>query len=305
MPTYNGGAYLRAALESLRVQTANGFEVIAVDDGSTDDTLRLLDEYSRILRLRVVRQQRSGNWVAGTNVGLSLAAGEYACFLHQDDLWLPGRAECVRRIVDTAPEAALVVHPSWFVGENGERLGLWRCPLPAGKLESDLVLQRLIVQNFLAIPAPVFRREVALQAGGLDSTLWYTADWDLWLTVAQRGVVVHEPEALAAFRVHDASQTSQRSRDGEGFRAQLEAVLRKHLRRASARHDAIASAAAFSVEVNVALAQAMHGRRVAWGALLKRFFALGPAGWRRFLRDSRIIERVFARLRLRFRRRPT
>jgi hypothetical protein len=121
--------------------------------------------------------------------------------------------------------------------------------------------------------------------------------------VVSRGVV-HEPEALAAYRVHVGSQTSQRSRDGEAFRAQLETVLRKHLPRASAGDGGIASVAEFSVDLNVALAQSMHGRRVAWRALVNRFLALGPAGWRRFFRDSRIAERILARLRLRLGRSP-
>jgi Glycosyl transferase family 2 len=305
MPTFNGAAYLPAALESVRAQAASGIELIAVDDGSDDGTVAALEEYGRILPLRVVRRARSGNWVAGSNHGLSLARSEYACFLHQDDLWLPGRVNLLRRAVEAAPDAALVVHPSWFVDERGDRLGLWRCPLPRGRLDSQLVVERLIVQNFLAIPAPVFRRELALRAGGMDEALWYTADWDLWLTLARIGSVVHEPEPLAAFRVHAGSQTSQRTRDRAELRRQLEAVLRKHLPSAAGGKDHVAAAAAFSVELNVALAGSLHRRRFGWGGLLKRFVSLGPRGWHRFLRDSRIAERVGARLRRGLRPGPT
>jgi GT2 family glycosyltransferase len=304
VPTYNGERYLRAALESVKAQDRAGLELIAIDDGSTDGTLAILEEYSAALPLRVVQRPRTGNWVATTNHALSLARGEYACFLHQDDLWLDGRVEALARVVKDAPDAAMVVHPSWFVDDRGKRLGLWRCPLPAGKVSGELVARRLIVQNFLAIPAPIFRRELALRAGGMDEALWYTADWDLWLTLARAGDVVHEDRPLAAFRIHGSSQTSQRTRDEAALRGQLDAVLQKHLPSAAAGNRRIASVAAFSVDLNVALSGALHRGGLPWARLVREFVSLGPLGWRGFVRDSRIAERVFARVRCRLRPDP-
>ncbi len=299
MPTYNGGAFLVAALESIRAQQAGGeFEVIAVDDGSEDGTVATLETYSSRLPLRIVRRPRSGNWVASTNHGLAVARGEYACLLHQDDLWMDGRLRALRAALDAAPDAALVVHPSWFVDARGARLGRWRCPLPPGRVDPALVLERLIVQNFLAVPAPLFRRDLALQAGGMDESLWYAADWDLWLKLSRGGTVLHHPEPLAAFRIHAASQTAQRSAGAEDLRLQLETVLRRHLPAAAGGDRRLASVAEFSVELNLALAGGLHRRAAPWGRLSAGFLALGPSGWRRYLRDSRIAERVAARLRL-------
>jgi GT2 family glycosyltransferase len=304
LPTYNGAAYLRAALESVRAQGDGGIEVIAVDDGSTDDTLVILEEYATLLPIRIERRQRVGNWVAGTNHGLSLARGKYACFLHQDDLWLEDRARVLRRALESGADATLVVHPSIFVDDRGRKLGIWRCPLPAGTVPGQLVFERLIVQNFLAIPAALFRPELVIENGGMDESLWYTADWDLWLRLARMGPVLHEPRPLACFRVHGASQTSQRSRDEAALRGQLEAVLRRHLSAAAAGNEHVAAAATFSADLNVALAGALHGRGFPWGRLLQKFLSLGPVGWQRFFRDSRITERVGARLRRRLRPEP-
>src|SRR3981189_1602512 len=243
MPTYNGGAFLAAALESVCAQQAGGdFEVVAVDDGSEDGTVALLEAYSSRLPLRIVRRARIGNWVASTNHGLSIARGEYACLLHQDDLWMDGRLRALRAALDGAPEAALVVHPSWFIDVRGARLGRWRCPLPPGRIDGALV------------PAPLFRREKALEAGGMDESLWYTADWDLWLKLSTCGAVVHHPEPLAAFRIHPASQTAPRAERGEALRGQLETVLRRHLPAAAGADRRLASVAEFSVELNLALA---------------------------------------------------
>lgn len=299
MPTYNGGAFLAAALESIRAQGGAGdFEVIAVDDGSEDSTIATLEAYSARLPLRILRRPRSGNWVASTNHGLAVARGEYACLLHQDDLWMDGRLRALRSALDAAPDTSLLVHPSWFVDARGVRLGRWRCPLPEGRVDAALVAQRLIVQNFLAVPAPLFRRELALRTGGMDESLWYTADWDLWLKLSSSGAVVHHAEPLAAFRIHAASQTARRSSRGDDLRVQLQTVLRRHLPRLAAGDRRLASVAEYSVDLNVALAGSLHSRRAPWGRLTARFLALGPAGWKRYLRDSRIAERVSARLRL-------
>ena len=300
MPTYNGAAYLGAALESVRREDLDGVEVIAVDDGSTDATPDILREHSRTMPLRVVTRERVGNWVATTNAGLREASGKCACFLHQDDLWLPGRLSALRAEFDRGLESALVVHPAVFVGPNGEPLGRWSCPLPSATrlVASELFLERLLVQNFIAIPSPMFDREAVLRSGGMDESLWYTADRDLWLRLGRLGPVRYLPTRLAAFRVHRGSQTLARPSDSEDRRRQLRTVVDRHLPALGGRAS-LKRVAEFSVEFNVILAGAAGGEDVRWSPLLASLLSLGPAGWFRYWRHSRIGERVTARLRLR------
>ena len=92
MPTYNGERYVAAALESLLAQRDDGVELIVVDDGSSDGTAELVERLTRGTPTRLLRPGRLGSWVAASNLGLREARGEWACFLHQDDLWLPGTA---------------------------------------------------------------------------------------------------------------------------------------------------------------------------------------------------------------------
>ena len=295
MPTCNGARYLAAALDSVVAQDEPGLEVLVADDGSTDGTLEIVRRYQKLLPIRVVQEEKKSNWVAGTNVALRAAAGDYACVLHQDDLWLPGRAAAIR----SARPFRLLVHPAVFIAADGRRLGAWRTPLAEGSVGSAQFLEHLLVQNFLAMPAPVFFREAALPLG-LDEDLWYTADWDLWLRLGAGGPVRSIAQPLAAFRLHAASQTMARERGD--LRRQLQVVLARHFDAWAAAVPAavagrVREVAGFSVEVNLALAAAQRGSPGAALALAPRFLRLGPAGWARFLRDSRLRERIWSRLR--------
>ena len=116
---------------------------------------------------------------------------------------------------------------------------------------ADLLLERLMVQNFVAIPAPAINRDAFLRVGGMDKSLWYTADWDLYLKLACAGPVYYAHEALTCFRVHGDSQT-------------------------------------------------MTGSRSQLFLAVSSIVTLGPIGIWRYLRDSRLVERVAPRLRARF-----
>lgn len=301
VPTYNGEAFLARALGSVAEQQVSGLECIVVDDGSTDATRQIIQDFARHIPIVFADIERTGNWVANTNTALNLARGDYACFLHQDDFWLAKRLSVIRKLVRQYPAADLFLSPAIFVDRQGKTVGHWHCPLPEqpGPVESEWLRRRLLIQNFIAIPSPVFKREVARAVGGLDESLWYTADWDFWLKLAA-GPTIYSPEPLAAFRLHPHSQTVTRSFDIAGFQQQMETVLHRHaprLQAQGARLAAIKRVALFSIQVNTALAARIHGAKVKPGPLLASFIALGPLGWRQYLRDSRIIDRIAARVR--------
>jgi glycosyltransferase involved in cell wall biosynthesis len=307
LPTYNGGAMLTEALAGVAQEADPGIEVIAIDDGSTDDTPAVLAGFSRRLPMTVMHR-RVGNWAANTNHGLELARGEWVSILHQDDYWLPGRAVAVRRQLAATPGVSLLFHPCRFVTPAGAVVGVWRCPLPAGRpLPPAFVLERHLVQNFVAVPGAVFRASAARACGGLDPALWFTADWDLWLKLEAGGPTVYLNRPYAAFRLHPESQTAARSGKLDDFRRQLEVIGERHAGAWPARDPGVRAAVArvtrAAVEVNVALAAAYHGRPVKWRQVFAALAALGVSDWHRMLRDARLAERVAARLRAGFARR--
>ena len=304
IPTYNGEDYLPAALNSIIDQKDTDIECIAVDDGSTDATLSILNSYQDRLSVKILQQETQGNWVANTNYGLSLARGDYVCFLHQDDLWFKNRLSTMKRLIFDLPKVVFFLHPSRFLDAEGNDLGIWQCPLPSFPeiIKPDLMIEKLLVQNFIAIPAPIFKREIALKVGGLDRTFWYTADWDFWLKIAACGDTLYYPKPFSGFRIHPGSQTIVRSSRSQDFRNQLESIARKYFALWQAprqlKHKVL-KVAEFSIEVNIFLANTVHGKKNNLAALLNSFVLLGPSGWYRYLRDSRIWERVSARLKAR------
>lgn len=301
MATFDGEKFIAAALESVRQQCEGGIELIVVDDGSSDRTPDIVRDFAKTLPIRLITPGRIGNWVAASNLGLREASGEWVCFLHQDDLWLPGRIARIRPEMEKA-EGALIVHNAMFVGPDGRNLGPWTCPLPQGNVPQKLFMERLLIQNFIAMPSPVFRRNAAIDSGGMDEALWFSADWDLWLRLGTMGPVRFIDEALAAFRLHPASQTAARKTQPGEWAEQLSPVLTRHLQNwsvAGKRKESVKRAAMVSIAVNSMLSAASRGESIHPSAALFGLLALGPSGWHRYFRDSRIVQRVKSRLKMR------
>ncbi|MER9302633.1 glycosyltransferase [Mesorhizobium sp. M0293] len=299
MPVHEGEAWIGATLESLAAEPTGDLEIIVIDSSSTSATAAIVERFAHRLPLRLLQRRDLAPWQTKTNLGVELAAADHVCILHQDDLWLPGRVEAAHRWPATSSEAGLHLAPTAIIDRYGRRIGRWNCPLPADEvLGTQFLLERLLVQNFVSVPAPIFRRTAWLECGGMDEKLWYTADWDIWAKLASIGPVVYHDEITTAFRVHGGSLTVAGSRDVSEFRSQMQIVLERHLSRlpASSRRW-VEPAALASISVNVSLAAASGGDLRALVRAARAVLSLGPMGIRRYLRDSRLRERVVCRLR--------
>lgn len=308
MPTYNGARFVGHALESVVRSAArgpggvDGVEVVIVDDGSTDDTVSVATRFADRLRLRLIEHDRVGNWAVTTNAGISEAAAPHLCFLHQDDAWEPERVNAVAGLLTDHPDTRLILHASRYVDDAGRKVGVWRCPLSPAPREvpPDKAVESLLAQNFVAINAPVARTADIVATGGLQSHLWYTADWDLWLRLAALGPTVYDPRPLGQFRIHAASQTTTASRDLQAYREQMVQVFEEHFARwdgPARRRKHVERIGRAAIEVNVALAEVAHHRTLRASALGSALLPLGPTGAARLLQRSRLIERSLARAR--------
>ena len=301
VPSHNGERWLETALNSVVDQGNAGIEVILVDSSDTDTSMKIAARFSDRLPIRLYRRPDLLPWTVKTNFGAEAARGDWICILHQDDVWLPNRSTEITKWVDARSDAAMHLHPVYIIDPTGRRLGRWRCPLPSGDapVPAKLLFERLLVQNFIAIPAPTIRRSAYLAAGGLDPQLWYTADWDLYLKLARLGEVSYHSDCLAGFRVHSQSLTVTGSRALADFRDQLETVANRHIGRVAVRQQTTRRLAATSIEVNVALAAANLGSPAALIRAGLRLLRLGPRGIARYVNYSRIFERSYPRLRAR------
>lgn len=299
MPVHEGAEWIGATLSSLANETADDLEVIILDSSPTPDTAAIVNRYANLLPIRMMHRPDIVAWQSKTNLGVESATADYACMLHQDDLWLRGRMDAVRRWIGSDSQADLHLAPTAIIDREGRRLGTWNCPLPSEKaLEPEFLLERLVVQNFVSVPAPVFRRSAWLATEGMDAALWYTADWDLWFQLASTGRTIYHRDVTTAFRVHGSSLTVKGSRDGQDFRSQMELVLSRHVSRLPTTiRTQVEPAAKASISMNVSLASASNGNLSQLPSAIGQVLSLGPSGIRRYLRDSRLGERVGSRLR--------
>lgn len=306
VPVHQGEAYLGEALQSLYRQPEalrQSLEVVAVDDGSTDRSPEILDDWMDRLPLRVIRREGGSNWMSATNAGLRAATGEWLGFLHQDDTWAPGRLERLDHAIHAHSDCGFFCHPVRFLGPDGRVLGGWRAPLPPSRpLSAADVLRRYCVQNFLAIPSPCFHRDLLEASGPLREDLWFLADWDFWLRLIHAaGHVVYLEEFLAGFRLHPDSQTIIRSSGEEDLRRQF-ADIRSRVRDLHGGRHPREVAARLNEDLTVSLANRSHGQPGTFRRCLGGFLSLGPAESLHFLRDTRLQERLPPRLRLKLSR---
>lgn len=295
MPIYNGAATLPRTLASLAGQ-GDGIEVIAVVQASEDGSREILQA---IPGLRIIDAPNSQNWMENTNIALREARAPLVTMLHQDDLWRSGRGAALKAAAQTP--ASLWISGADFVDAKDRIVGRMAPPFGATPrlIEGAEALQHLLVQNTVALPSAMFRRDDALRDGGLDETLWYTADWDLWLRLARSGPVAWEPAAQVAFRIHAGSLTLTGSKDGAAFRRQLETPVARHLAALQPQDmQRVGRLARRSNELNAALAGAYHGQSGDLVRALRGIAALGPKGWRAFLRDTQIVNRTMPRFKL-------
>jgi GT2 family glycosyltransferase len=204
VPAYNYAAFLPECLNSIIEQPGIGVELIVVDDGSTDDTRRLVESFGG--NVTYVYQNNAG-LSAARNTGLRRASGEYILFLDADDLLGADTLESRVRFLDRNPTVDIAVCRSRFLGGSGWLPWHREWVLP----ERDL-LSHLMAINIGPPHAFLTRRRVADHVGWFDTSLPACEDYDYWWRAATRGFVVAPSPGYVLYRKHPASMSANAER---------------------------------------------------------------------------------------------
>jgi glycosyltransferase involved in cell wall biosynthesis len=210
LPTYNREAYLRQAVESVRAQTYPAWELIVIDDGSTDGTLPYLSALGDP-RVHVLREAHCGKPGDLRNRGLAIAAGTYAAFLDSDDVWVSTKLE--RQVEDLLRRDRRwgYARHGW-IDEEGRPL-----PTPAGRhwkaCDGWILRDVLAIDAWISMPTVVVERSWFQALGGFDETYPVVSDYQAWIRLASAAEAAHIAEPLASVRVHANSLSRHRVLD--------------------------------------------------------------------------------------------
>ena len=215
IPNYNHARFLRRRIESVLSQSFQDFEVILLDDFSTDDSRSILSEYADDPRVRIeFNQKNSGSPFKQWNKGVALANGEYIWIAESDDYADERFLERLVAVLEAEPEAAFAYCRSWRVSAD-DRLDGFLDVLHLAALDPtrwtadysadgrDECRNYFMASNFIGnASSVVFRKAIYERVGGADATLRLSADWKLWAAMALTGRVVYLSEPLNYYRFH-------------------------------------------------------------------------------------------------------
>ncbi|WP_414754035.1 glycosyltransferase family 2 protein [Anabaena sp. CCY 9910] len=209
IPAYNAERTILETISSVQQQTFSDFELIIINDGSTDRTLELIQNIQDE-RLKIFSYENGGLPVA-RNRGISLASGEFIAFLDADDLWTPDKLELQLTALQQNPEAGVAYSWTYFMDEQG------KSSIPGVSLffEGD-VQANLLVNNFLASGSnPLVRKQAIESVGEFDSNYTACEDWDYWLRLSAAWNFVVVPKHQIFYRQSATSMSSTKVKNME------------------------------------------------------------------------------------------
>lgn len=236
LPVYNSSSYLEQAVDSLLKQSFGDFELLAVDDGSTDSSRSILEQASeRDPRVRVLSQQNGGVALA-LNAGIKVAKGEFIARMDADDISLPDRFSLQVSFLEMHPCVVAIGGQIVLVDPEGREL----CPMPMPK--DHLSIDEFHLNNFtsaLCHPATMIRKDALVDIGGYDPKFLTAQDLDLWLRLAEVGQLSNLESVVLHYRQHPTSIGYERQHEQRqsGRNAVLNAMKRRSLKSKSLPKD--------------------------------------------------------------------
>lgn len=207
VPAFNRATTIGRSIDSVLNQTFDDFELIIVDDASTDDTIGVVAQYTD-RRIRLLRHSANGGVSAARNTGLQTARGQYVAFLDSDDEWSPRKlAKQVNQLNSLGDNVGLVYTGALVKDHLGR--SEYRAPRYRGDIYRQLLVDNVITGSASGV---MVRRSICQKVGGFDETLPAREDVDYWLRIAQHSLVDYLPEALVTIHASDSADRISLSR---------------------------------------------------------------------------------------------
>lgn len=210
IPVYNGEAYLAQTIQSVLDQTYSDFELVIIDNASTDSTVSIVRSFDDS-RIRLIQNETNVGMLGNWNNCLTYGTCEYMQLLCADDLLTPDNFQKKVKILEDYPEVGMVFSGSHVINENN-KVVMNRRPFHTSCLWDGRKLARRSFRNhnYNAEPSNVmFRKSTSLQVGSFDPDLWFTLDWNYWLRMCSISKVYYINEYLYSFRISTTSETAQ------------------------------------------------------------------------------------------------
>ncbi|MEW6172009.1 MAG: glycosyltransferase [Bacillota bacterium] len=204
IPTYNYGKYIKQAIESVLRQSYDSWELIVIDDASTDETGTVLSNFEGQPKVRIFVNQQNLGLTRNCNRAIELSRGEYIMRLDADDYLDENALLVLCNILDRNPEVALVYPDYWIISENGELLRLER----RSKVNDEIKLMDVPAHGACSM----IRKSCLIDLGGYNEDIRCQDGYDLWLRLIQKYPVLNINLPLFYYRKHSGSLTTYTDR---------------------------------------------------------------------------------------------
>lgn len=207
VPTYNRAGMIHRAIESIKVQTFNDWELIVVDDASTDNTEEIIRTYVKNdQRIRYLKHEKNKGGSVARNSGIQISKGSYIAFLDDDDRWHPEKLRLQYDYLQNYPETGLIYSGFCYVDYETDKIIKRVRPRYQGNV-SSIILKT----NIIGSPTPLIRSECFQRAGLFDDQLTSCQDWDMWIRISQYYSFAYFKECLAEVTMHGRQISSNLS----------------------------------------------------------------------------------------------
>lgn len=223
LPTYNRACFLPEAIESVLMQTYQYFELIIIDDGSTDNTHEILSRYDdpRLVKIRHENKGRSYS----RNKGLLLAKGEFIAFLDSDDVYLPNKLEVQVQHFNAHPETNMVYTSAYCINENGQQFSFKYKASHSGHIYYKIAFFKPVT---ITLPTVMLRKNILDKVGEFDEQMHRFEDTDLWRRISKISPITAMSAYTCKLRTHPENEL--RAQDPHAILFALDYYAKKILR---------------------------------------------------------------------------